>query len=235
MLKNLPIIAGWRLIACLIVIACGMLGCGGGSSSSQTTTPTASVSAPAQTVPTQTTQPTALSLAGVPSASVTVGTNYNFSPSVTAPTDSKLTYSIQNKPAWASFDTASGALSGSPAASDVGTYSNIVISVADASATASLAGFAIAVTDVTNGTATVSWNIPTTNSDGTPLTNLAGFRIYYGTAADSMTKVAQIANSGVSTHVLTDLSPANWYIAVKAYTSAGVESALSNTANKTIN
>jgi hypothetical protein len=224
--KLVPIATRWPLIACLAVLACGTSGCGGGEAS-----PTVSASAPNQTVPSQS---TVLSLGGTPATSVTVGTTYNFSPSVIAPTGSKLTYSIQSKPAWASFDTTSGALTGSPAAADVGTYSNIVVSVADGSATASLAGFAITVTAVTNGTATVSWNIPTANSDGTPLTNLAGFRVYYGTAADSLSKVAQITNAGVSTHVVTDLSPATWYFAVTAYSSAGVESAISNIANKTV-
>jgi hypothetical protein len=206
-----------------------MSGCGGGSSSGSAT---AAASAPNQMA---VVHPTAMSLSGSPASSAVVGTTYSFSPSVTAPTGSNLTYSVQNKPVWASFDTTSGTLSGTPDASNVGTYANIVISVTDGSATGALAGFPITVTDVTNGTATVNWNIPSTNSDGTPLTNLSGFRVYYGTAADSMTKVAQIANSGVSTYVVTNLAPTTWYFAIKAYTSSGVESTISNIASKTIN
>jgi hypothetical protein len=228
MWKKVPFIAQWRSIACLIVVTFGMPGCGGSSNGS----PAAAATAPAQTAPTS---PTALGLSGNPTSSVVVGTAYSFSPSVTAPAGSKLTYGVQNKPVWASFDTTSGALSGTPAAPNVGTYANIVISVTDGSATASLAAFPITVTDVTNGTATVGWVIPTTNSDGTPLTNLGGFRIYYGTSANSMTKVAEIANAGVSTYVVSNLSPATWYFAIKSYTSAGVESAISNVASKTIN
>jgi Putative Ig domain len=227
MCKKVRSIAGWGAIACLVVVASGMFGCGGSSTDS----PTAAAGAPAQTAPDH---PTALSLSGNPASSAVVGTTYSFSPSVTASAGSKLTYSVQNKPVWASFDTTSGALSGAPGASDVGTYANIVISAADGSANASLAAFSITVTDVTSGTATVSWTIPTTNSDGTPLTNLGGFRIYYGTAPDSMTKVAQIANPSVSTHAVTNLAPATWYFGIKAYTSSGVESTISNIANKAI-
>jgi hypothetical protein len=228
MWKKVPFIAQWRSVACLIVVTFSMPGCGGSSSGS----PAAAATAPAQTAPTN---PTTLGLSGNPTSSIVVGTTYSFSPSVTAPTGRKLTYSVENKPVWASFDTTSGALSGTPAAPNVGTYANIVISVTDGSATASLAGFPITVTDVTNGTTTVSWEIPNTNSDGTPLTNLGGFRIYYGTSADSLTKVAEIANSSVSTYVVTNLSPATWYFAIKTYTSSGVESAISNVASKTIN
>jgi hypothetical protein len=227
MCKTIPSIAGWGAIACLVVVASGMAGCGGSS----TDTPTAAAGAPTQTAPDHA---PALSLSGNPASSAVVGTTYTFSPTVTASTGSKLTYSVQNKPVWASFDTTSGALSGAPDASNVGTYANIVISATDGSANASLAAFSITVTDITSGTATVSWAIPATNNDGTPLTNLSGFRIYYGTAPDSMTKVAQIANPSVSTYAVTNLSPATWYFGVKAYTSAGVESAISNIANKAI-
>jgi hypothetical protein len=228
MCKKVPFISGWRAVACLVAVACGMSGCAGSSNDS----PTTAASAPAQTAPDP---PPALSLSGNPASSAVVGTAYSFSPSVTASAASKLTYSVKNKPVWASFDTTSGALSGAPDASNVGTYANIVISATDGSANASLTAFSITVTDITSGTATVSWIIPTTNSDGTPLTNLNGFRIYYGTAADSMTKVAQIANPSVSTFAVTNLSPATWYFGIKAYTSAGVESAISNIANKSIN
>ncbi len=151
-----------------------------------------------------------------------------------APTGSTLTYSIQNKPAWASFDSGSGTLSGTPDAASVGTYSNIVISASNGSASASLSAFSITVTEVTSGTATVSWSIPTTNSDGSPLTDLAGFKVYYGTSASSLTQVVQLTNSTLSTYVITNLPAGTWYFGVKSYTSAGTESSISNIGSKTI-
>ena len=221
------VIVWCRPLACLAVIAFGIPGCGGSAD-----VPAAAAAAPNQTVANQ---PTALSLTGNPGSTAMVGTTYDFSPSVNAPTGSTLTYSVQNKPSWASFDTTSGALSGTPDASNVGTYANIVVSVTNGSTTASLTGFSITVTDSTNGTATVSWAIPTTNSNGTALTNLAGFRVYYGSTADSLTNVASIANSGITTYVVTNLAPATWFFGVRAYTTAGVESAISNVASKTVN
>src|SRR6185295_12827691 len=131
------------------------------------------------------------------------------------------------KPPWASFSTSTGRLSGTPAAADVGSYSNIVISVSDGSASASLPAFAISVTQVANGSATITWTPPTQNTDGSSLTNLAGYRLYYGTNSSSLTQTVQIANAGASSYVVEDLSPATWFFAVKAYNSSGAESDLS--------
>lgn len=226
----------WRLgvITLVTLIAIGSSGCGaGGAGDSSTAAATApDPSAPAQAAPP--TQSTPLSLSGQPATTVKVDATYSFAPTATASAGSELTYSVQHLPAWASFDTTSGTLSGTPNSSNVGTYSNIVISVADADQSASLNAFAITVTDTANGSATVSWTIPTANSDGSALTNLSGFRIYYGTAADSLTEMIQVANPGTSTYVIPNLTAATWYFGVKAYTSANVESTVSNIASKII-
>lgn len=83
-------------------------------------------------------------------------------------------------------------------------------------------------------TATVTWTPPTRNTDGSTLTNLAGYRLSYGTNPNAMVQTVQIANPGVSRYIFTNLEPATWFIAGKAYTSGGTESALSNTAQKVI-
>ena len=95
-----------------------------------------------------------------------------------------LTYSIANAPAWASFDATTGRLSGTPAAEHVGATDDIVISVSDGELSTSLAAFTLTVHAVATGSATLSWLPPTTNIDGSPLTNLAGYKIYWGTSAD---------------------------------------------------
>ena len=77
--------------------------------------------------------------------------------------------------------------------------------------------FAISVTQVATGSATISWTPPTQNTDGSSLTNLAGYRLYYGTNSASLTQTVQIANAGASSFVVDNLSPATWYFAVKAY------------------
>ena len=183
------------------------------------------VSAPANPPPT---------ISGTPATSANAGTAYSFTPTAADPNGNPLTFSIQNPPSWASFNTQSGNLSGTPGSADAGTYSNIIISVSDGTSTASLAAFSIIVTQVANGSATVSWSAPTQNTDGSALTNLAGFNIYYGTSASNLNQSVQIANPGLTTYALGNLAPGAWYFAVNAYTTAGAESALSSIASKTI-
>jgi len=183
------------------------------------------VSAPANPPPT---------ISGAPATSANAGTAYSFTPTASDPNGNALTFSIQNPPSWASFNTQSGNLSGTPGSGDAGTYSNIIISVSDGTSTASLAAFSIIVTQVANGSATVSWSAPTQNTDGSALTNLAGFNIYYGTSASNLNQSVQIANPGLTTYALGNLAPGAWYFAVNAYTTAGAESALSSIASKTI-
>lgn len=173
-------------------------------------------------------------ISGTPSASVNVAAAYSFQPGAADANGDALTFSIQNMPPWATFNTANGRLSGTPAAANVGTYASIVISVSDGRASTSLAPFSIAVNQVSLGSATLTWLPPTQNEDGTPIVGLAGYRIQYGTSPGALTQMIQAANPGLTSYVVGDLAPGTYYFAVKAYTSAGLESALSNVASKTI-
>jgi hypothetical protein len=85
-----------------------------------------------------------------------------------------------------------------------------------------------------SGTATLSWQAPTTNTDGAALTDLAGYRIYYGMNADGLTQTVQLTGLGLQTYVIDDLGSGTWYFAVKAVASTGAESALSDVVSKTI-
>lgn len=85
-------------------------------------------------------------ISGSPDTTVVAGTKYSFQPGASDSDGEALTFSVKNLPAWAAFDTASGQLSGTPAASDVGSYPSITITVSDGSATAQLAPFTIQVT-----------------------------------------------------------------------------------------
>jgi hypothetical protein len=84
------------------------------------------------------------------------------------------------------------------------------------------------------GTATVSWEAPITNTDGTPLTNLAGYRIYYGPSPESLGHSVQIKTIGLQTYVIDDLQSGTWYFAVMAVAADGSESHLSNIVSKPI-
>jgi hypothetical protein len=85
-----------------------------------------------------------------------------------------------------------------------------------------------------SGTATLSWQAPTTNTDGAALTDLSGYRIYYGTDAGDLTASVQLTGVGLQTYVIDGLGTGTWYFAIKAVTSTGVESALSDIVSKTI-
>ena len=87
--------------------------------------------------------------------------------------------------------------------------------------------------DATRG-ATVSWEAPTTNTNGTALTDLAGYRIYYGSSPEHLSQSQKISTIGLQTYVIEDLEPGTWYFAVMAVAANGAESKLSNMAVKTI-
>jgi len=84
------------------------------------------------------------------------------------------------------------------------------------------------------GTATLSWVAPDQNTDGSALRNLAGYRIYYGTGADALTDVIELPTVGVTEYVIDNLTAGTYYFSIRAYTTAGIESALSNIVSHTI-
>jgi hypothetical protein len=173
-------------------------------------------------------------ITGTPLLSILVGLGYSFQPSASDPDGNTLTFSIQNRPSWATFNTATGRLSGTPGLLDIATVSNIVISVSDGTATASLSPFSLSVLNNATGSATVNWAAPTTNTDGTPLTNLAGFRIVYGRDPLNLDQSMTVNNASATTATVNSLVPGIWYFAIIVLNSEGVESDMSNVALKTV-
>ena len=84
------------------------------------------------------------------------------------------------------------------------------------------------------GAATLNWSVPTHNTDDTPLTNLMGFRVYYGTNAASLSPLRTISNPAATSTVIVDLASGTHYFAVTAVTTSGTESALSPVGSKSI-
>ena len=80
--------------------------------------------------------------------------------------------------------------------------------------------------------ATLTWDAPTTNADGTPLTDLAGYKIYYGTTSGNYTEVIDVGN--VTTSKVEGLNPGTYYFAVTAYKNSRNESGYSNEVSKII-
>lgn len=173
-------------------------------------------------------------ISGSPSTALNAGSAYSFQPTAADPDGNALTFAITNKPAWATFSTTTGRLSGTPDAASVGSYSSISIRVSDGKVSTALPAFAIVVNQISLGAATLSWTPPTQNDDGTSLSNLAGYRISYGTSSTALTQSIQVSNASVSTYIVEGLAPATYYFAVRAYTTAGTESVNSNIAIKSV-
>jgi hypothetical protein len=86
----------------------------------------------------------------------------------------------------------------------------------------------------TSGSATLSWIPPTQNLDGSPITDLSGYHIYYGTNADALTGTITVNGGSSSTYTVSGLSAGTYYFSVVAYNAEGVDSPESNLESKTI-
>jgi Putative Ig domain len=173
-------------------------------------------------------------ISGSPPGSVMQNTAYDFTPSAGDPNGDVLTFSVVNRPSWGTFNRATGRLSGTPTASDVRSYPNIQISVSDGELTTNLATFTINVVATTGGTATLSWTPPTQNTDGSPLVDLAGYRVYWGTSSGNYPQSVTVMNPGITSYMVEQLTPATYYFVATALDASGNESKHSNVATKTI-
>jgi hypothetical protein len=177
---------------------------------------------------------TAPTISGNPVTSLNAGSAYNFLPTAADADDDTLTFSITNAPSWASFNTQTGRLSGTPTAANVGTTSNIRIRVSDGKTTTALAAFSITVSQVSNGAVTLDWTPPTDNTDGSVLTNLTGYKIFYGTSPGSLTQTINVDNPGLTSYVVQNLSAATWYFSIRSVNSLGAESDATSPVSKQI-
>ncbi len=177
-----------------------------------------------------------VTISGTPANSVVAASAYRFQPTATDSVGKALSYSVRNAPPWASFSIANGALSGTPTSSEVGTYSGIVVSASDGTASNSLPAFAIQVKSLVaaTGSATLNWVDPTRNTDGSALTNLAGVNIHYGSSSSNLSQVIQVGGAGQSTYTISNLGSGTWYFEAAAYTTAGIEGAMSPLESKWI-
>lgn len=174
------------------------------------------------------------SLSGTPPTTAVVGQLYSFRPTAKDPSGGILDFSVRNKPAWAAFNTSTGELTGTPIAMDIGTVSNVVISVNAGAGGAATLPFSVHVLPAASKGVTVAWTAPTENTDGSPLVNLAGYRIHYGTNPSELSNMIEIDNAEMSSYTITSLSPGIWYFAVTALNSDSIESDFSAKVNTTI-
>lgn len=148
-----------------------------------------------------------------------VGDWYSFQPDASDNDGDALEFSVVNKPGWADFDPLTGTLQGLPKAEDVGIAGNIVISVTDSNSVVSLPSFAIVVKAFT-----LAWQPPTENEDGTPLTDLAGYRIYYGTSSGKYSEEVLLDSPGLTSYVIDNLAPGTYFLVMTSINSRDIES-----------
>jgi hypothetical protein len=86
----------------------------------------------------------------------------------------------------------------------------------------------------TTGTATLSWNVPTANTNGTSLTDLAGYIIHYGTSAGALTQTIQLTDPDLTTYVVRNLAAGTYYFAISGYATTGMQGTDSPEVSKTI-
>ena len=84
------------------------------------------------------------------------------------------------------------------------------------------------------GSAVVSWTAPTTNSDGSVLIDLSGFRVYYGASSTALIESLAVGDMTSRSAMVTGLTPGTWFFAVRSLNSRGVESTNSNVASQTV-
>ena len=195
-------------------------------------------------------------ISGTPPTATAVGASYSFQPTTSNPYGLRIVFQASNKPAWLTLDTATGKLSGTPGAGDVGTYRQIVESVSDGYKSATLKAFDLTVSAATAGqpvsppstppstppaapqpasaSVTLQWEPPTDNTDASPLTDMAGYHIYYGTNAQFLSSNVTVANPGIARYVVDNLAPGTWYFSVAAFNSSGLEGDRSDLATRAV-
>ena len=207
------------VMAALLLAACG----GGEEETADTNAPAAPVTppAPSQSPP---------QISGAPTTQTLIDHTYSFVPTANDPNGDSLQFTIANRPSWLSFSPSTGGLTGTPTAADVGTYRGVTIQVTDGRTPSTLPAFDVQVFAVGPSSVTLSWLPPTENEDGSPLTDLAGYRIRYGDRPGTYSKRISLNGTGLATYSIDGLLPITYYFVLSSINSRGVESQYSNEA-----
>jgi hypothetical protein len=208
-------------LACGLGVTLATTGCGGGSSDGK----------PGKGAQSSNRAPV---IAGRSPPKAQADEHFDFRPQADDPDGDRLVFSISNKPVWARFSPETGRLQGTPGAADVGIYTGITIVVSDGQSSSALPAFELEVTQASSGVVTLSWQPPTQNEDGSHLRDLAGYRIYIGRNADSLSRVIVLNNAGLTRYVVENLSPSTWYFAMTSFNYRGRESRRSATVSKRV-
>lgn len=177
-------------------------------------------------------------ITGTPSTSVTEGKLYSFTPNASDIDGNSLTFSVSGKPSWLSFNTSTGQLSGTPSSTNVGSTGLITISVSDGTASVALPSFSISVSAAqpVTGSAALSWNAPTTRTDGTALSmsEIGGYTVRYGSSAGNYTNTVTISDAYTMNYTFASLTQGTYYFVVTAFDKQGQSSGNSSSVSAVI-
>ncbi len=95
-------------------------------------------------------------------------------------------------------------------------------------------GTAMAMVTVTVESTSLAWEAPQRNTDGTTLTDLAGYTLYYGTESGQYSQSRPIHDPS-QTQLELPVEPGTYYLAMSAYDQSGNESELSNEITRVVN
>ena len=223
------------LLLPMLALATGH-GCGGGGGGTKSmaepsanTSPTPPAAANGNSAPT---------IAKIADGYARVGNSYVYLPRASDPDGDDLRFSATNLPPWASLDSATGRISGTPRADDVGVHESIALTVADAAHSVVTTPFSITVLAESEaapaGVASLSWERPPSKMDGSPLDDLAGYRILYGRDSSDLDESVLIDDPATTSFEFASLEPGIWYFAVVAVNAGGLEGPATTVAPKSI-
>jgi hypothetical protein len=175
-----------------------------------------------------------------------VGAAFHYQPVSHDPESDTLQFAATNLPPWASLDSHSGRISGTPGPTDAGVYESISITVADAMHKVVTAPFSITVNpapepeleaavdpalepelkpaeELGTGVASLQWEIPPSKVSGEPLDDLAGYRILYGRSSSDLDHSVFITDPATTSYQFSSLPSGIWYFEVVAVNSNGLE------------
>jgi len=156
----------------------------------------------------------------MPPPVIKVGQTFEFQPDTIDENSGQLTYSISNLPVWASFDHDNGQLTGTPWDEHEGVYDNISIYVSDGRTTSALSSFSIEVVNYGNLSVTLSWIPPQENEDGSPLFDLSGYKVHYGSQSGLLPNIIDIPAPGLAAYFVDGLVSGTYYFKLTAYNRA---------------
>jgi hypothetical protein len=175
------------------------------------------------------------SITGTGNSDALVGVSYDFQPTASDPDGDTLIFSATNLPPWASLDPSTGRVSGTPGENDRGIHEAITITVADAAHRVVSPTFSITVTgEVGAGVASLQWEAPATKVNGSPLDDLAGYRILYGRDSADLDQSVLIADPATTSHEFSSLTSGIWYFTVVAVNAGGLEGPATTLVTKSI-